>query len=233
VVGTHAKSGYIGLPCPGVEVKLVPVDGKLEVRFRGPNVMPGYWRSPAQTSEAFDEDGFYCTGDAVRFVDPQDLTLGLLFDGRIAEDFKLSTGTFVSVGPLRGKIVLAGHPCVQDVVIGGMNRDEIAALIFPRVADCAALAGLPPDADPVSILHHPAVRAFFQALADKLWAEGTGSANRVARMHVLVEPPSIDKGEITDKSSINQRAVLTHRASLVEAIFQGPEADPWLILPRR
>jgi feruloyl-CoA synthase len=233
VVGTWARSGYIGLPCPGVEVKLVPVDGKREVRFRGPNVMPGYWRSPEQSAAAFDDEGFYCTGDAAGFVDPQDLSLGLLFDGRIAEDFKLSTGTFVSVGPLRGKIVLVGHPCVQDVVLAGMNRDEVAALVFPRVADCAALAGLPADADPVTIVHHPAVRAFFQALADRLWAEGTGSANRVARLHVLVEPPSIDKGEITDKSSINQRAVLTHRASLVEAIFEGPAADPWLIQPRR
>ena len=132
VVGTHAKSGYIGLPCPGVEVKLVPTDGKLEIRFRGPNVMPGYWRDPAQTAAAFDEEGFYCTGDAAGFVDPANLGMGLLFDGRIAEDFKLSTGTFVSVGPLRGKIVLQGHPCVQDVVLAGMNRDELAALIFPE-----------------------------------------------------------------------------------------------------
>jgi feruloyl-CoA synthase len=233
VVGTHARSGYIGLPNPGVEVKLVPQDGKQEVRFRGPNVMPGYWRDPVQTAEAFDEEGFYKTGDAVAFVDEARLELGLLFDGRIAEDFKLSTGTFVSVGPLRAKIILQGDPCVQDVVIAGINRDEIAALIFPRLADCARLAGLPADAPATEVLHHAAVRGFFQQLADQLWRDGTGSANRVARMHVLVEPPSIDKGEVTDKSSINQRAVLSHRASLVEAIFEGTEADPWLILPRK
>jgi feruloyl-CoA synthase len=233
VVGTHARSGYIGLPCPGVEVKLVPMDGKTEVRFRGPNVMPGYWREPQKTAEAFDGEGFYCTGDAVKFVEAADLRLGLLFDGRIAEDFKLSTGTFVSVGPLRAKAIAYGHPCVQDVVVTGINRGEMGMMLFPRLADCQALAGLGAEASPVETLHHPAVRAFFQALCNRLAAEGTGSANRVARLHVLVEPPSIDHGEITDKSSINQRAVLTHRASLVEAMYQGPAADPWLILPAK
>ncbi len=233
LVGTHARSGYLGLPVPGVEVKLVPTEGKQEVRFRGPNVMPGYWRSPEQTAAAFDEDGFYCTGDAVRFVDEADIGLGLFFDGRIAEDFKLSTGTFVSVGPLRAKIIAAGDPCVQDAVIAGLNRDELAALIVPRLGDCAKFAGIPPDTPAPELLHLPVMRAFFQRLADQLWAAGTGSANRVARMHVLVEPPSIDKGEITDKGTINQRAVLTHREALVEAIYEGTAADPWLILPNK
>jgi feruloyl-CoA synthase len=195
--------------------------------------MPGYWRDAEQTAAAFDEEGFYCSGDAVAWVDAADRQRGLLFDGRIAEDFKLSTGTFVSVGPLRARVIAAGDPCVQDVVMAGLNRDELAALIFPRLPDCAALAGLGADAAPTEVLHHPAVRTFFQALADRLWREGTGSANRIARMHVLVEPPSSDKGEITDKSSINQRAVLSHRASLVEAIYQGTAADPWLILPTK
>ena len=237
LVGTHARSGYIGLPCPGVEVKLVPNaqdSGKTEVRFRGPNVMPGYWREPEKTAEAFDEEGFYCTGDAVTFVDAKDLALGLLFDGRIAEDFKLSTGTFVSVGPMRAKAIALGHPCVQDVVVTGLNRDEMGMMVFPRLADCQALAeaaGLPAGASSTAVLHHPAVRGFFQDLCTRLWREGTGSANRVSRLHVLVEPPSIDHGEITDKNSINQRAVLTHRASLVEAMYEGPEADPYLILP--
>jgi feruloyl-CoA synthase len=233
VVGTHARSGYIGLPCPGVDVKLVPVDGKLEVRFRGPNVMPGYWRDAAQTSAAFDDEGFYCTGDAVRFVDEHDLSMGLMFDGRIAEDFKLSTGTFVNVGPLRARIILDGHPCVQDAVLTGLNRDELGALIFPRLADCATLSGLPAGSDPVEVIHHPKVRTFFQDLADRLHVQGTGSANRIERLHVLVEPPSVVHGEITDKNSINVRAVLHHRASLVEALYQGSDADPWIILPRR
>ena len=236
VVGTHARSGYIGLPCPGVEVKLVTMGDKTEIRFRGPNVMPGYWRAPEQTAAAFDDEGFYCTGDAVKLVDADDLSMGLMFDGRIAEDFKLSTGTFVSVGPLRASVIAAGHPCVQDVVATGLNRDEVGMMVFPRVAECAALAGsagLAADAPADEVMNHPAVRDFFQRVADKLWAQGTGSANRVARLHLMVDPPSIDKGEITDKSSINQRAVLQHRAAEVEAMYQGPQADPWLILPRR
>ena len=235
VVGTNARSGWIGLPVPGVEVKLVRdagTGGKSEIRFRGPNVMPGYWRAPEQTREAFDDEGFYRTGDAACWVDPGQPQLGLLFDGRTAEDFKLSSGTFVSVGPLRAKITLAGDPCVQDAVITGLNRDDVGALIFPRPDECRKLAGLT-DATPLpEVLHHPVVRAFFQALADRLWRESTGSASRVARLHVLAEPPAIDRGELTDKGSINQRAVLVQRAALVEALYQGSLADPFLILPR-
>ncbi|MFO1337761.1 MAG: feruloyl-CoA synthase [Burkholderiaceae bacterium] len=237
-VGTDVASGHIGLPVPGVEVKLVPdtsdpLHGKTEIRFRGPNVMPGYWRAPEQTGEAFDDEGFYRTGDAVKFIDPADPGRGLLFDGRTAEDFKLSTGTFVSVGPLRAKIIAAGDPCVQDAVVTGLNRDEVGLLLFPRADECRKLAGLGAEAPLPEVLHHPAVRAFFQALADRLWREGTGSANRPARLHVLAEPLSIDKGEVTDKGSINQRAVLAHRASLVEALYEGRASDPFLILPHR
>ncbi len=235
-VGTDVRSGHIGLPCPGVELKLVKdasTGGKTEIRFRGPNVMPGYWRAPAQTDEAFDDEGFYRTGDAVRFIDPAQPGRGLAFDGRTAEDFKLSTGTFVSVGPLRAKIALAGAPCVQDAVNTGLNRDDVGELVFPQAEACRRLAGLGEDAPLPEVLHHPAVRAFFQALADRLWREGTGSATRVARMHVLAEPPAIDRGEVTDKGSINQRAVLTHRAALVEALYAGTAADPFLILPQR
>jgi len=207
-VGTDVKSGWIGLPVPGVELKLVPDNSgdpfaKTEIRFRGPNVMPGYWRAPQQTDEAFDEEGFYKTGDAVKFIDPAHPTRGLIFDGRTAEDFKLSTGTFVSVGPLRAKITAAGEPCVQDAVVTGLNRDEVGLLIFPRPEECRKLA------------------------------TGTGSANRPSRMHVLAEPPAIDKGEVTDKGSINQRAVLATRAALVEALYEGNAADPFLILPRK
>lgn len=230
---SEVRSGHIGLPCPGVEVKLVPVDGKVEVRFRGPNVMPGYWRAPELTAEAFDEEGYYRTGDAVKYVDPTDPQKGLLFDGRIAEDFKLATGTFVSVGPLRAKIIAAGAPCVQDAVITGINRNELGMLVFPRVDECRKLAGLGTQTPAPEVLHHPKVREFFQNLADELWRTGTGSANRVARTHVLAEPPSIDKGEVTDKGSINQRAVLTHRASLVEALYEGTGSDPYVIVPRR
>ncbi len=233
-VGTDVASGHIGLPVPGVEVKLVQdatTADKTEIRFRGPNVMPGYWRAPEQTKDAFDEEGYYRTGDAVRWIDPAHPQRGLLFDGRTAEDFKLSTGTFVSVGPLRARIVLAGDPCVQDAVITGLNRDDVGALLLPRAEECRRLAGLPADTPLPEVLHHPQVRAFFQALADRLWRESTGSASRVARMHVLAEAPSIDKGEVTDKGSINQRAVLAHRDALVEALYEGRESDPFVILP--
>ena len=234
-VGTAVASGHIGLPVPGVDVKLThdAESGKTEIRFRGPNVMPGYWRMPEQTAEAFDDEGFYRTGDAARWIDPADPQRGLLFDGRTAEDFKLSTGTFVSVGPLRAKIVAAGEPCVQDAVITGLNRDDVGALLFPRADEVRRLAGAAADAPLPEVLHRPAVRAFFQTLADRLWREATGSANRVARLHVLAEAPSIDKGEVTDKGSINQRAVLQHRASLVEALYEGRASDPFLILPNR
>lgn len=234
-VGTDVRSGHIGLPVPGVEVKLVSdaASGKLEIRFKGPNVMPGYWRAPEQTRDAFDEEGFYRTGDAAKLIDSADVNRGLFFDGRTAEDFKLSTGTFVSVGPLRAKITLAGDPLVQDAVITGLNRDDVGAMLFPRPDECRKLAGLPESVPLPEVLHHPTVRAFFQGLANRLWKDATGSASRVARLHVLAEPPSIDKGEVTDKGSINQRAVLQHRDALVLALYEGHDADPFLILPNK
>ena len=231
-VGTAVRSGDIGLPAPGVEVKLVPLEGKLEIRFRGPNVMPGYWRASEETAAAFDEEGYYRTGDAADFIDPKDPQRGLRFDGRIAEDFKLSTGTFVNVGPLRMKIVLAGDPLVQDVVLAGLNRDDIGALIFPRLDDARRRFKLSEQATPAEVLAHPELRSFFQALVDRLWREGTGSANRVARALLLDEPPHIDRGEVTDKGSINQRAVLAQRAALVERLYaEVPDAQ--VLLPRR
>jgi len=219
------KSAHIGLPAPGVELKIVPSGDKFELRYRGPNVTPGYWRAPAQTAESFDEEGFYCSGDAVKPMDASRPERGFMFDGRIAEDFKLATGTFVSVGPLRAKAIAAGDPCVQDVVIAGINRNEIGILIFPRLDACRALwavdAGAAPTMPAAQLLAEPKVREFFQRLVDGLHAGGTGSASRVARALVLTEPPSIDRGEITDKGSINQRAVLTHREALVERLYAG------------
>ncbi len=224
------KSGHIGLPAPGIELKLVPMDGKTELRYRGPNVTPGYWRAPAQTAEAFDAEGFYASGDAVKPIDPAHPEYGFAFDGRTAEDFKLSTGTFVSVGPLRARVIAAGDPCVQDVVVAGMNRDEIGLLIFPRLDGCRALAALPNGTPTLDVLAAPAVRAFFLALVDGLFKAGTGSATRVARAVLMADPPSIDRGEVTDKGSINQRAVLLHRDGLVEHLYAGGEG---VILPQR
>jgi feruloyl-CoA synthase len=226
----EVKSGHIGLPAPGVELKLVPMGDKHEVRYRGPNVTPGYWRAPEQTAEHFDDEGFYCSGDAAKPMDPARPEIGFAFDGRIAEDFKLSTGTFVSVGPLRAKIVAAGDPLVQDVVIAGINRDDIGILLFPRPDACRAFVHATADAPLGSVLADERVRTFFQRLVDGLWSTGTGSATRVARALVLVEPPSIDRGEITDKGSINQRAVLTHRAADVERLYAGGSGD--VLVPR-
>jgi feruloyl-CoA synthase len=214
------KAGYLGVPTPGLELKLVPVAGKTEVRYRGPNITPGYWRSPDATQASRDEEGFYCSGDAVLWIDANDPHQGLKFDGRIAEDFKLSTGTFVSVGPMRAKIIAAGAPYVQDVVITGVNLKEVGALIVPTPT-CRALSGLPEGASLQAVLESAPVQQHFQRIINQLASTSTGSATRVARMHLLHEPPSLDSGEITDKGSINQHAVLKQRAALVDALHAG------------
>lgn len=230
-LGPVVRSGYIGFPVPGCRMKLVPVDGKLEARFTGPHLFRGYFRNPEESAGSFDRDGFYRTGDAIKLLDRNDPQRGFLFDGRLAEDFKLSTGTFVSVGPLRAQMIAEGAPYVQDVVVAGLNRNEIAALIFPRLEDCRVLAALPGGASAHEVLEAPAVRSFFQELIDRMHERGTGSASRIARAHVLRAPPSIDHAEITDKNSINQRAVLERRAALIDAIYDGSEPD--LIVPRK
>ncbi|ALK33901.1 feruloyl-CoA synthase [Burkholderia plantarii] len=223
--GPVSGAGYIGLPAPGCETKVAPVDGKYEVRFRGPNVMGGYWRMATATSDMFDDEGYYRSGDAVRFVDGERPELGLAFDGRIAEDFKLGSGTFVSVGPMRARIISEGAPYVQDAVITGMNRDEVGAMVFPRVDACRSLAGLGQDASVADVLDAPAVRDFFAALLGKLNRHATGGATFIARLRLLSVPPSLDLGEVTDKGSINQRAVLRHRAALVDAMHDGDDPD--------
>ena len=225
----EVATGDLGLPAAGVELKLVPTDGKTEIRYRGPNVTPGYWRQPDVTHESFDEEGFFMTGDAVEWIDPQNIHLGLRFDGRIAEDFKLATGTFVSVGPMRAKITAYGAPYVQDAVLTGINLKEVGALIFPTQA-VRELARLPADAPMAEVVAHQAVQAHFQHVIDKLAADATGSANRIARAVLVAEPPSIDKGEVTDKGSINQRAVLKHRDAAVQALHGG--SLPHTITPR-
>ena len=225
-----AAAGVVGLPAPGMEVKLAPVGPKLEVRVRGPNITPGYWRDEALTRDAFDEEGFYRMGDAMRPLDPDDLSRGLVFDGRLSEDFKLSSGTWVSVGPLRARFLASAGGLAQDVVIAGHDGGFVGALIFPNLARCAALCSdLPADAPARVVVAHPRVRSAFQAAIDELARQSTGSSTFMARAILLDEPPSIDAREITDKGSLNQQEVLRHRAALVEALY-APQAPPGAIV---
>jgi feruloyl-CoA synthase len=189
----------MGLPPPGVEVKLCPLQDRYEMRVKGPHITPGYWRQPELTAQAFDEEGYYRIGDAFVFADERDPVQGLLFRGRISEDFKLSTGTWVHVGPLRAQVIQHFAPLVRDAVIAGENRSELAALVFP--------AG------------NASRDEFLQKLRSM---PSTGSSNRIARMIVLDEPPSLDAGEMTDKGSINQKAVLRRRVALVEELYAEP-----------
>jgi feruloyl-CoA synthase len=228
-----AHAGNIGLPLPGVELKLVPGGGKLEARLRGANITPGYWRSPALTAAAFDDEGFYKIGDALKFDDPTDPAKGLIFDGRIAEDFKLATGTWVSVGPLRAAFIAQCAPYVRDVVIAAPDRDEITALVIPDVDACRKLApGLPPDAPAATVLGDTRVRQTFAGFLDALSAPGRGTSARVRRAILLAEPPSLDVGEVTDKGSINQRVVLSHRAALVDQLYADPPPPDVIVAGR-
>jgi feruloyl-CoA synthase len=223
------RAGVIGLPLPGSELKLVPCGDKTEVRVRGPNVTPGYFGRPDLSQSGFDEEGFFKTGDAVRFVDPERPERGLLFDGRIGEDFKLSTATWVNVGALRLEAIALLAPVAQDVVVTGHDRDEIGLLIFPNLAGCRSLcSGLESDAPQSLVLEQPAVRAHVAVGLAQMTRDQTGSSTCARRALLLSEPASIDAGEITDKGYINQRAVLARRAQLVETLYRLP-LDPSVI----
>jgi len=208
----RASSGLIGLPAPGVELKLIPNAGKWELRLRGPNITPGYWRNEAQTRAAFDAEGYYCIGDAVAFVDDHNWQLGFRFDGRISEDFKLSTGTWVSVGPLRAKLIQRLAPFVRDAVITGHDQDDVGAILLPDMTECAKL-------DPTAPLDSQRLTEILRERLQSLAGESTGSSTRVTRATFLRDAPSIDAGEITDKGSINQRAVIARRAALVAELY--------------
>jgi feruloyl-CoA synthase len=219
------NSANIGLPPPGLDVKLVPLaEGKYEARLKGPSITPGYWREPTLTEQAFDGEGFYKLGDALKFDDPARPEGGLLFEGRIAEDFKLATGTWVGVGPLRVAFIAHCAPYVRDAVIAGADRDYLSALIFPDLDACRRLAPDLKDARPEEIVAHEAVRGEFRRLLDSFAKAATGSSNRIARAVLSDTPPSLDIGEATDKGSINQRMVLKHRAARVDELYGAPSA---------
>jgi feruloyl-CoA synthase len=195
---------------------------------RGPNITPGYWRDDELTRASFDDEGYYRCGDAMRFVEPDDPTSGLIFDGRLAEDFKLSTGTWVSFGPLRSRILAAAAGLAQDVVITGHDREFAGALVFPNLTLCRERAGLADDASAREVVTAPAVVQAFQDILAGLARESTGSSTFVARAILVDEPPSLDAREITDKGSLNQKAILQRRAALVDEIYATP-ASPRVI----
>ncbi|RBI87546.1 feruloyl-CoA synthase [Rhodosalinus halophilus] len=218
-------SGNIGIPNPGTTIKLVPNAGKLEIRVKGPNVTPGYFRNPEKTAEAFDEEGFYKPGDAVRFADPDDPVKGLFFDGRVSEDFKLTSGTWVNVGELRLRGIDALRPLAQDIVVAGEGQDEVGFLIVPAEAAAREIAGTP-DAPLEDALADAAVRAHVARGLARLKAEGGGSSRYAARARFTAAPDP-DRGEITDKAYMNQRAMLTNRADDLAALF-GTDPAGWI-----
>jgi feruloyl-CoA synthase len=217
------STNKVGVPVPGVELKLAPVGDRLEARLRGPNITPGYWRNDALTRAAFDEEGYYCMGDALAFVDAADPAQGWMLEGRLADDFKLSTGTWVRVGPLRARFLAQAGDLVQDVVVAGEGRDCVAALVLPGLAACRRLAGDDTCAlSPAQLCAHPSVVARFAGLLADFSAAHPGSSTALTRAILLDEPPSIDAQEITDKGSLNQRAVLRRRALLVDELYGEP-----------
>jgi feruloyl-CoA synthase len=217
------RAGVIGLPAPGTEVKMVPNENKLELRVRGPNVTPGYWKRPDLTREAFDEESFYRIGDAGRFADPNDPAKGIEFDGRIAEDFKLMSGVWVHVGALRVKALALLAPVAQDIVVSGHDREEAGFLVFANPAGCRGLCPeLPADAPLDKVLADARVTGRLKEGMAMVKKEGGGSSTYAARALLMAEPPSIDANEITDKGYINQRAVLARRAALVERLYAEP-----------
>jgi len=219
----------IGLPMPGFEVRMVPNEGKLELRVRGPNVTPGYFRRADLTAEALDAEGFFRIGDAGRFADPAIPSEGVVFDGRVAEDFKLTTGTWVQVGARRLGALEAAAPLLQDAVVTGHDRDYLGLLAWPNLEECRRLADLANGA-PVEVVRTPAVVEAIRGALQACNAGQQGSSTRIARVLLLAEPPSLDADEISDKGYINQRATLANRAHLVARLYEEPPADDVIVL---
>lgn len=223
------QAGVIGLPAAGNIVKLAPHEDKFELRVKSPSVTPGYWRQPELTAAAFDDEGFYKLGDAARLLDESAPERGLCFDGRIAEDFKLSSGTWVSVGPLRAKLITALSPLVQDVAIAGLDRDYLTALLLPDLAACAALLGVPS----ISYEQLPEQAKLMRVLRERLQAHAAqhpASSLCIRRAMLLPSSPSLDHGEVTDKGSINQRTMLRMRSTCIETLYQRDPPDYVIVI---
>lgn len=229
--GPLVMAGFIGYPAPGCEIKLVPYGDKLEFCVRGKHVMKGYWRLNAdQQSIVFDEEGFFHTGDAVRLVDVNDPTQGLMYDGRIAEDFKLNTGTFVNVGTIRNKVLIQGNRLIQDVCITGSNLNAIGFLIFPKLDACAEYAALSlTENSAEQILKHPKVQLWFRQFLMTFNKDATGSSNRASMLYLMTEPPQLDAGEVTDKGNLNQGNIIKRRAEKIEELYQKQTENSLII----
>ncbi|MDA0169250.1 feruloyl-CoA synthase [Solirubrobacter taibaiensis] len=224
------RAGVIGVPVPGVQLKLAPVEGKLEMRVKGPNVTPGYLGQPDLTAKAFDEDGWYRTGDAAKLEDPDAPNRGVVFDGRVVEDFKLLTGTFVSVGNLRVRALAAASPLLMDAVVCGHDRDYVGLLAWLNLGAARDIAGAP-DGEPDTLVQSPKVHAFVRERLQAYNAEHPASSTRVERVVLLAEPPSLDANEITDKGYVNQRAALERRSAFVEGLFADRPSAEVIICP--
>jgi feruloyl-CoA synthase len=214
-----------GLPVPGVTAKLLPFEDGYELRLKGDCISPGYWKRPDLTEAAFDEEGFFITGDAVRPIDPDDFTRGLLFDGRISDNFKLTTGTWVNVSPLRLRLLAALAPVLADAVITGAQRGQVGAIGFPDMRAARAIAGLAPEVADAEIVASPALRDWIRGRLSALAASAGGSSQRIARLVLEIEPPSLDNGELTDKASASARAVLARRAAVVDELYGQPLSE--------
>jgi len=214
----------LGLPLPGVEIKLVPVGEKYEVRVRGENITPGYHKRDDLTEKAFDDEGFYSLGDAAKFVNPENPVEGLVFDGRVSEDFKLDTGTWVNAGRLRVQSVEASGGLMQDALVAGLDRSFIGILGFPNFAACRDLIG-DQDAKPEDIIVHEKVLARIAEGLKRHNDSHPGSSTRVGRAMLMAEPPSMDAGEITDKGYINQSTSLARRDKLVQKLYADPPGN--------
>lgn len=229
--GPKVMAGFIGYPAPGCEIKLVPLGDKLEFCVRGKHVMKQYWRLPVeQQVDIFDDEDFYRTGDAVKLVDPNDPSQGLMYDGRIAEDFKLNTGTFVNVGTIRNKVLINGNLLIQDVCVTGSNLNAIGFLIFPKLLECAEYAGLDiQNSTADDILTHPKVQQWFRQFLVEFNRDATGSSNTVSMLYLMTEAPKLDAGETTDKGNLNQSGILKRRVAMVQELYEKNVTNPLII----
>jgi feruloyl-CoA synthase len=216
-------TGNIGLPMPGHEIKLIPNGGKLEIRMRGPNITPGYYKQDDLTAKAFDEEKFFRIGDAGKFEDEDDPSKGVVFDGRVAENFKLLSGTWVHAGQLRLQAIAAASPVIQDAVVTGQDRDDVGLLVFPSIAGCQSVAGDKLSSE--AIVSNVAIHKYLRSGLAAHNSDNPGSSTRIRRVLLMIEPPQIDAGEITDKGYINQRMVLDRRKELVDRLYSGTDDD--------